>query len=461
MSKSLIFIAAFLLPATFLVVPFERSLAQSACTNQTDGKSRTQLEQELAACEAEITQLTAELNKARATSATFQSDIRNLEEKIRIARANIRNKNNQINLLTRDIATKQSEIATLESRLERGRKAIADILRKTNDISSYSLVEVMLSGKDFSEFFVDMDTYASTERALAQLFTELREIKDLTEAERQALNLKREQETAAKAALETSRKEIELDQREKERLLTISRNNERTYAQEVADRQAKAAQIRATLFPLANVDQAIPFGIALQYAEAASAKTGIRPAFLLAIIQQESALGANTGSCVITDLSSGQTRSIRTSIVFSNGIHPTRDLPPLRTILGDLGRNPLETRVSCPVAGVGGYGGAMGPAQFIPSTWNIIKNKLSNITGKTTPDPWNPEDAFMASAILLSDNMGSTGDRYTDERTAACRYYSGQTCYVGGRAGRGLSYGNQVMNRAAAIQRDIDFLQSI
>ena len=55
--------------------------------------------------------------------------------------------------------------------------------------------------------------------------------------------------------------------------------------------------------------------------------------------------------------------------------------------------------------------------------------------------------------------MGSTGDSYVDERTAACRYYSGKTCYGSRGANVGLNYGNNVMSKAANIQKDIDFLQ--
>ena len=66
----------------------------------------------------------------------------------------------------------------------------------------------------------------------------------------------------------------------------------------------------------------------------------------------------------------------------------------------------------------------------------------------------------MASALFLAD-LGANSQDFTNERTAACRYYSGKTCYTNGKANVGLSYGNKVMERAANIQRDIDFLQGI
>ena len=456
MLKFLIFLVI-VLPEFFPMVIWAQ---ESVCTDQIAGKSRAQLERELEACDKEIAEWTETLNRTKRDSASFATDIAALTAKIKAAQANIKGKNIAIANLTKDIAIKQSEISILNTRITNGKKAIADILRKTNDINSYSLVEAMFSDKNLSEFFVDIDTYASTERALADLFTELRTVKNLTEAQKTTLNKKREAEAAARASLEASKKEVEINQAEKKTLLAINQTKEKTYAQVLADRQAKAAQIKAALFPLRD-SVAIPFGTALQYAEAARSKTGVKPSLILAILQQESNLGANVGSCVITNLTSGETKSVNNGNIFSNGIHPARDLPPLQSILKNLGRNPLETRVSCPVSSTFGFGGAMGPAQFIPSTWNLMVEKIADAIDKTIPNPWDPQDAIMAMAIFLKELLGTTGDPYTDQRTAACRYYSGKTCYGNGGANVGLSYGNSVMSKAAAIQRDIDFLQSL
>ncbi|MGB3921729.1 MAG: hypothetical protein WBL19_00390, partial [Minisyncoccia bacterium] len=237
-----------IIPILFVVVGLfavaEDSFAQSACTDQIGGKSRAQLEAELEACNREIAEWTEILNKTKQDSASFSRDIAALTAKINAAQANIKAKTIAINNLSKDIAVKQSQILSLEERLTRGKKALGDILKKTNDITSYSLVEAVLSEKNLSEFFVDIDTYASTEKALSELFDELREVKSLTEAEKVALNKKKEQEAAARAALENSKKQVEIDQAEKKNLLAINQTKEKTYEQVLRDRQAKAAQIR-------------------------------------------------------------------------------------------------------------------------------------------------------------------------------------------------------------------------
>ncbi|GAH47901.1 unnamed protein product, partial [marine sediment metagenome] len=56
-----------------------------------------------------------------------------------------------------------------------------------------------------------------------------------------------------------------------------------------------AAEIRARIFELIGVPKAPTFGEALDIAKYVEGITGARPAFLLAILQQESAIGKNVG----------------------------------------------------------------------------------------------------------------------------------------------------------------------
>jgi len=198
---------------------------------------------------------------------------------------------------------------------------------------------------------------------------------------------------------------------------------------------------------------AIPFEEALKYANQASAKTGVRPAFVLAILTQESALGKNVGSCYLTDQTTGAGVGANTGTVIAKVMKPDRDVGPFVDLLGRLGRQVYKTLVSCPQAI--GWGGAMGPAQFIPSTWAIFAGRIANAVGVTVADPWAPLDAFMASSMYLGD-LGASAGGYTAEHNAACKYYSGKACAASSWAG---TYGDQVLAKAKIIQDNIDFLQ--
>ena len=129
-------------------------------------------------------------------------------------------------------------------------------------------------------------------------------------------------------------------------------------------------------------------------------------------------------------------------------MHPTRDVPPFLAITAELGRDPYATPVSCWITdyrkGVPyGWGGAMGPAQFIPSTWNLFAGKLKTLLGQTA-NPWAIKDSFTASGLYLAE-LGATAKTSTAESKAASRYYGGSSAYA-----------SSVLNRASCIQNFID-----
>jgi len=171
----------------------------------------------------------------------------------------------------------------------------------------------------------------------------------------------------------------------------------------------------------------------------------------LAVLTQESNLGKNVGQCYLTNVNTGAGVSVR-GTAFPNVMKPSRDVQPFLKITQDLGRDFAQTAVSCPIPSVGGYGGAMGPAQFIPSTWIGYKSRLDTMLGRAG-DPWNIRDAFLASALYLGDS-GATKQTYEGEWCAAQRYFSGR-CSTQYRF-----YGDSVLSLAAKYQKDIETIQS-
>lgn len=440
LNKSVIFFVVFFISFGFLINHPNDVVAQmtEAQILEQEAKWRAELE----ATEKEIAQWEAVLKTTKQGTASLQRDAQILQAKINEARAFIRQRQIQIEQLTRDIGLKNKTIAELEEKINRGKESLASIIRKTHESDSLSLVEVLLSDKTLSQFFINIDNYQSINKSLEEQFYEIRSLQAKTDEERKALDEKRRAEADKKAEIEREKLRVERDEAEKQKLININKTQEKTYSEVIAEKQRQAAQIRAALFALRDSD-GIPFGDALTYANEASRLTGVRPAFILGVLQQESNIGKNVGSCVITDLESGKTQSVNSGRVFDNGIHPTRDLPVLQEVLKDLGRDPKSTRVSCPLSV--GYGGAMGPAQFIPSTWKGYINRLKQILG-VHPDPWNPRHAIIASASLLAD-LGASAGGYSAEHTAAARYYAG-----GNWKTLGQSYGTSVMNHARNIQ---------
>ena len=409
---------------------------------------------ELSQIEAQLADLLNKQKEQQKQTGTLQGDINYLTSQINALKTKVKARSLKIAELKVDIKDKVSKIETLSEKIDREHESLAQLLRNTNDFDNKDFIYLIFSDEDLSTFYSDLESYASIKQAVKTSVDQIRGIKTETETEKKDLEKKQDAETNAKVELESAQKKVVQSETEKKQLLSISKLKEAEYLKLANEKKARADKIRLALFPLRDA-QAIPFGVALDYAEKAEKKTGIRPAFVLAVLKQETNLGANVGSCVITNLSTGETKNTKSGQIFSKGIHPTRDLPLLQEIVKELGRNPLSTVVSCPQSV--GFGGAMGPAQFIPSTWNLIKSKVKNALDKSIPDPWNPADAIMASSILLQDN-GASARTYTAERNAACKYYSGRIC--SDPTVKNAFYGNAVMALAEKIQADIDLLSN-
>ncbi|PIR40333.1 MAG: hypothetical protein COV33_00280 [Candidatus Zambryskibacteria bacterium CG10_big_fil_rev_8_21_14_0_10_34_34] len=446
-----IFIFVLILVSSFWLLT---SVNVSALTEAEIQAQETKWKAELEATEKEIAEWENILNQTKTGTASLERDAALLNAKINEAKAFIRKRQIQINQLTLDIGLKTKTIAELEEKMNRGKESLASILKSTNELDSFSLVEVMLSNKNFSQFFEDVDSYNSIKTSLETQFNEIRYLQAKTDEERSKLDKKRIAEADTKAKIEADKKKVEIDEAEKQRLININKSQEKTYEQVISEKEKKAAQIRAALFALRDTE-GIAFGDALKYATLASQKTGVRPALILAILTQESDLGKNQGSCLVNNLDTGDGAGKNTGTFFEKVMKAPRDTVPFKNITERLGKDWKMTPVSCPPGKIyvsgRGFGGGMGPSQFIPSTWELFKNKLGGLLG-IKPDnvnPWNPEHAILATAIYMAD-LGASSGGYTAERNAACWYYSGRSC--DNKSPANSFYGTQVLAKAENIQ---------
>ena len=421
-------------------------------------ETRAELEQELLSLEAQIKSLGQTIVATQQQGTSLKNDISLLTQKINQSKLKIQSHSKAISQLSQNITEKNKTISSLDAKTEREKTSLSQIMRKTTHLEEYSLIDVALQSKSLSSFFEDLDSFSVMNRALKKSFEDIRATKsELEEVKSELLDAK-DKETEKKLAQESEKKKVEANQKEKNTLLVITKNQETEYKKVLATREKEASSIRARLFELRDTGS-ISFGQAYDFAKVASGGTGVRPALILAILMQESSLGVNVGACYLKDNGTGDGISIKSGETKLRTMNPTRDVPVFTALLSRLGRPLDKTPVSCwiPMYSRGsaiGWGGAMGPSQFIPSTWQIFENKIEKITGANIADPWNPRDAITATALYLADLGAITGNE-SSERNAACKYYSGRSC----ASGPGASYGNSVMRKIVGVQADIDKLQ--
>lgn len=439
-------------------------MPSAAVFAETKEERRARLEAELQVVERQILQQQVLVEDKREERQSLERDVAILDAQIEKAQLGIQARSLAIEQLSDQIGEKEVVIDILGERLEKQRQSLAELVRKTNEVDDFSLIEILLSNQSFSDFFNDMESFQSLKASLNDSLVVLQDIKTDTETQRLALETKQATEEELRQLQELEKQEIEVREAEKERILNVTKGEEDVYQELLVAQQKTAAQIRLQLFELRDTG-AIPFGEAYQLAKNAGALTGVRPALIMGILTQETKLGENLG----------------VPGVWSTDMHPERDQPIFSVIADSVGFDANAVPVSR--APGYGWGGAMGPSQFIPSTWAIYggyvnsltgqakwgsgytgtwsydasRDVIRNMLGKGSPsDPYRAQDAFMATALLMRDN-GADGGTYYAERLAALRYFAG---WGNAENPSYAFYGDGVMGHTERIQQEINILES-
>lgn len=453
--QSIRFVFVFLVTLSMIVSPTVYA--------ETEAERRARLEAELQNVERQILQQQVLVEDKQVERRSLERDVALLDAQIKKAKLGIQARAVAIEQLEDQIGDKVGVITVLDGRLDKQRQSLAQLIRKTQEVDDYSLVEILLGKKHFSYFFEDLESFHDIKSSLNESLALLEEIKTDTEEQKTSLEEKQIREEEMRKIQEAEKKQTEVKEREKTQILTVTKGEEKKYQELLESQKKTAAQIRNQLFQLLGGSGAIPFPEAVALAEFAGKVTGVSPALLLAVVEQESNYGSNTGSCLVGDIQQGK-----------SVMHPTRDAPVFLAIASILGFDASTQRVSCAITRNGvriGWGGAMGPLQFIPSTWatygGIVPlgdggyiydkgiDKIRAISGSVGPaNPFNKQDAFVASALLLRDN-GANGS-YAGDRLAALRYYAG---WGGASRPENQFYGDQVMERKARLAEEIRILE--
>ncbi len=429
---------------------------------------RAQLQTQLSSIESEINGTQTTLDSLHLQHNSLQRDVNILNAKIKRAKLQVRATQIAVEQLSTNIHDHSSTIESLATQLSKEQESLAQIMRQTQAIDDFSIVDVALSSKNVSEFFQDLDAFTSIKLALGKSFAKITETRTRTENEKQALQDQLAQQVQLKQIHVLEQRKIQTQEKKKINILSITKGKEGRYQSLINSQKKTAAQIRTELFTLRG-SAAIPFGEALQYAQIAQRATGVRAAVILGVLKQETDLGQNLGT--------GN---------WKKDMAPRRDQPVFVYITRVLGLDPNKMPVSRKPSY--GWGGAMGPGQFIPSTWvcyggfvNTRTGNCSNrgrklswnafwqgpwkyvaskdrvrklIRSRVPSNPWNNQVAFMATAMLMADNGAAAGTRYA-ERRAALRYFAGWT-HAGNPAY--AFYGSGVMGYAEEFQKMINQL---
>lgn len=443
--------------AVSIFVP-KMSLAGIDCQSVNDSDTDEILEAKLIQCENEIEQQTLLLRDKQRESSSLERDLSVLDYRINTAKLEIKARQINITNLNRDIDSKSNNINQLSSKITRMQSSVAEIIRKTNELQGFSIVEFLFNNFTISNFFIDLGTFETLQASLHEAFDDIKDTRVVEQKSKVVLEDRIEKEREFKSLQEIEERKLKANEAEKVRILKATKGEENKYKGILAEKQSLINEIKSRILKFTG-GQELRFDEALKLVRIPESALGVRAAFILAILTQESGIdgviGRNLGRCFYNTKWNNSAGTVMSNTQKESFLAITKEI----------GLDPDTTPVSCPIPRDGSYGGAMGPSQFMPNTWWDIRNgtgykrRVQNLLGIETASPFDNLHAFTATASYLSDGLRGCEaiyrTTYSRESCAASKYYAG-----GNWRKFMNSYGASVANRAAEFQKDIDVLDS-
>ncbi len=363
----------------------------------------------------EIKQVQGKIDGYNAEIKAKQKEVRTLNREMsiyqsRIGKNELEIKETKLALEAAELEVEdiENKIVESEEKVEKDKRMLKNMIKTLYSYEQDSLLEVLMTRNNMSDFFNEVNAAKSIENKIFKTIVSLKTEKE--ELELRGVELGEQQEEQSQLIQMRYQQNESLDELkvQKKQILEETKGEEKKFQQILEENKQILPALKAQLMDLQSLGTKIKFDDAISAAQYIGSMTGVRPAYLLAILKKESSLGTNVG---------GGTYQVDM---------PPRQRATFEAITAELGYDPNEMPVSKRPRSYRGWGGAMGPAQMIPTTWRVYQNEVSEITGNYPPDPWDLTDAIAAMAVKVSKVPGVTERNPDAEYKAAGLYFAGR-----------------------------------
>ncbi|MDO8600031.1 MAG: hypothetical protein Q7R73_00215 [bacterium] len=427
-------------------------LAPVLVLGQSAGEKKLSIQDQIEALEREAGVIDAQIQGTQKEATTLANEVSIFNNEIKRKEIEIKKITLAIQQAESEIKEKAEGIRIVEGKMATSKRTLAASLVLLSQKENEGMVEILLKNSRLSNFFVAIDNLLNLQLNIKELLASLRGDREELEKEQEELRDFQKGQQSLKALQVSEQRSLNQKKKEKDELLRLTKGKEAIFQKLLAAKKKDIAALKTELFYLEKTG--VTAEDALRYATLAAERTGIRPAFLLALLEVETGRQFEDGVISVgTNVGTGNWKTDMYDCRIRQGSRSAAEAQKRAffVITEKLGLDPDKMPVSRRASY--GCGGAMGPAQFIPTTWLLFEERVAQLTRHNPPNPWNVEDAFTASAIFLADG-GATSKTTAGEMRAARIYISGRsTCSTRTVSGRAC---NWYANRVASLAREID-----
>ena len=190
------------------------------------------LEKEIADSQKELSRLGGEVNDLSGAIRILDATRKKLTADLALTGRRIENTNLEIEKLELEITNRGNQISIEEV-------AISDSIISINNADEQSLVELILTYDNLTEFWDNVESIKQFQLSLRNHVITLKNIKANLEADKKRLEAKRLELNSLRITLADQKKIVEANQKQKDALLKITRNKAAEYKKLLAEQVAK------------------------------------------------------------------------------------------------------------------------------------------------------------------------------------------------------------------------------
>ncbi len=410
--------------------------------------------------EQKTDEIEGDIDKTEEEKKSLANKIANLKSKVKSLDYQIYQGNIMVKDLGSQIGDTELSIIQTSVKVDGIEENLTHLLQLRYEQDRVSTIEILLAEASLSDFFDNLMALEALNLKTQELLKNIKDLKNNLENQKASMDIEKNDLENMVIIQTIQKNDSDKQKKEQEYFLQLTELEYQKYLNEKKEAEQNAIRIGNMLFELIEVPEGgIQFEDAVEIAKEISKYTGVRPAFSLAVLWQETKIGKVKGGCYLKNTETGDGVYIKTGNRAPKTMKPSRDVFPFLNIIsslnsaGKLGTDAYNTPVSCCMiqsdGSYFGWGGAMGPAQFIPSTWMLFKDVIEQKTGETPANPWNVRDAFLANSLYLKD-LGASSQTFDKEIYSALRYFGCTTAWCR------KYYGEPVMRVATCLQDYID-----
>lgn len=387
-------------------------------------EKRAQMEQQLQQLENEANDIDKNLQQTTAEKQTLSSEIASLNLEVKKRELEVKRLSLEIQKAGLEIQDKSTNISVLSQKITKNHQALASTLLVLYTYDHDNLLSILLKNRSLSDFFGSLTGLSRMQSTIEGALSEFKDERMHLQKEKADLQDFEVEQQDLKSLQEVERQFLAEKKKEKDQILELTKGKESLFQQLLQSKKRDIATLKSQLYYLEKTG--VTAEDAIRYADLAAKRTGIRTAFLLALLEVETGKQFEDGIISVgTNVGTGNWKNDLYDCYIRLGKPSSAETEKtaLFQITSSLGLDPDVMPVSRRPSY--GCGGAMGHAQFLPTTWLRFADRVAQLTGHNPPNPWNIEDAFTAAAVFLAD-AGAGAQTKAGETAAAKTYISGK-----------------------------------